>query len=294
MIGGFMTVKTIQQADQKNHLFHFFILSFGISWICWIPSSLASYGWNTRILPDSISGLLGAFGPSLAAVFISYFSIGNQSLNRLIKRFTIWRIPVKWVVFVFFWPAFLSFFATWLYHLIGGRLPDFSHPPVMNLYPIPTEIKEIGPWPLLPVIFFQNLFLGSAMGEEMGWRGFALPRLQQKLNPLFASLVLGIIWAIWHVPLYFNANHPLYETFWGWTFLGTIADAIIFTWVFNKTRGSLIPVLLLHASIATTGLFISTTGPHNLISLLCKGMVVLGIIIGTESFTPGYPAIGKN
>lgn len=285
-----MHVKALQKADHNKHLLHFFILSFGISWIFWIPSTLASFGLDTRFLPDSISGLLGAFGPSFAAIFISFYTGGKDIIKRLFKRFMIWRIPVEWYIFVLFWPALLSIFTTYLYHLFGGSLPDFSHPPVMSVYPIPPELKVIGPWPLLPVVFLQNLVAGSAMGEEIGWRGFALPRLQQKLNPLFASLVIGIVWALWHIPLYFNINQPLSETFWGWTFLGTIADAVIFTWVFNKTRGSLIPVLILHASIATTGLFISSTGPHNFISLLLKVLMVLGIIIGTESFLPGYPA----
>lgn len=116
------------------------------------------------------------------------------------------------------------------------------------------------------------------MGEELGWRGFALPRLQARMSALSASLILGLLWALWHLPLYLTAGHPLSEVFFGWFLLSILADAILFTWIFNNTRGSLLVVLLFHASIATSGLFLASTAGSFVIALVLKWAVVLWIV----------------
>ena len=87
--------------------------------------------------------------------------------------------------------------------------------------------------------------------EEIGWRGYALPRLQARHSALVASLVVGVVWAFWHVPKFLTAGGGQDDSSF-WLFLvGTVATAVLFTWVFNSTGGSLLTVTLLHASLST-------------------------------------------
>jgi uncharacterized protein len=256
----------------------FFLLAFGLSWLVWIPAALASNDRLPHQIPFAVSGLLGAFGPTVAALVVTAFVAGSSGVKQLLRRILLWRVPPRWYLFALFWPAFLSLAATFSIRALGGPLPDFTSPAIVGLSPLPQELQGVGPWPLLPFIFLQNMLIGSAMGEELGWRGFALPRLQARMSALAASLVLGLLWAIWHLPLYLTAGHPISEVFVGWLLVSILADAILFTWLFNNTRGSLLPVLLFHASIATTGLFLASTAGSFVIALVLKWVAVLWIV----------------
>jgi membrane protease YdiL (CAAX protease family) len=189
-------------------------------------------------------------------------------------------VGVRWYAFVLLFPAAVSLTTSALFVSFGGSAPDFAHPPVLHLYPLPPELLAVGPWPLLPFVFLQTLLLGSPMGEETGWRGYALPRLQATRSALWASVVLGVLWGLWHLPLFLTRGQPLSHEFFGWYLLGIVADAVLFTWVYNNTRGSLLLVLLFHASIAVTDLFIAPTEASALLSIAVKWGVV-AIVVAT-------------
>jgi uncharacterized protein len=128
------------------------------------------------------------------------------------------------------------------------------------------------------------MLIGSSMGEEPGWRGYALPRMQRHRSSLRASLMLGLLWGAWHFPLWLTEGHPMREAFFGWHVLGLMATAVVITWVFNNTKGSLLLALLFHTSIAITGLFLSTAEAHPLIDIAFRwGIAALVIAIsGTK------------
>jgi len=258
----------------------FFLLSFGIAWIVWLPAAAASWGLLPLQLPPALTGLFGAFGPSLAAIILTSAGDGAPGLRQLLGRLLWWRAGIQWYAFVLFFPAAISLATSALYVSFGGSAPDFADPPVLRLYPLPPELSGVGPWPLLPFVFLQTLLFSSPMGEEIGWRGYALPRLQAGRSALRASLVLGLLWGLWHLPLYLTRGHPLSEEFFGWYLLGILADAILFTWVYNNTRGSLLLALLFHASIAVTGLFLAPAETTPLLGLALKWGVV-AIVIAT-------------
>lgn len=147
----------------------------------------------------------------------------------------------------------------------------------MNDFPhLPPSLSNVSPLVFLPFFFFQQMLFGSSMGEEPGWRGYALPRLQPQENRLRASLVLGTLWGLWHLPLWLTRGNSAQETYIGWHFLELLATSVLFTWVYNNTQGSLLLALLFHASIGVTALFLSSAEFHPLIGVaLVWGMVVL-------------------
>jgi membrane protease YdiL (CAAX protease family) len=224
--------------------------------------------------------LLGVFGPFFAALITTGIYDGTTGFRTLFRRLLLWRAGLQWYLFVLFWPVLVSLAKTVLAVLLGGSVPDFSQPPFVRLYPLPPELSSANPFIFLPFVFLQQTLIGSSMGEEIGWRGYALPRLQARQSALGASLVLGIIWGVWHLPLWLTKGHPLSETFLGWTVLGILADAVLFTWVYNNTRGSLLLALLFHTSIAITGLFLSSAEPHAPVgTALSWGVAVVVIVV---------------
>jgi membrane protease YdiL (CAAX protease family) len=126
--------------------------------------------------------------------------------------------------------------------LLGGPSPDFQQPFVRQLVPPTYSLAFAG------LVFF--LFQVVANGEEFGWRGYALPKLQGRQSALVASLIIGLVWAVWHVPKYLTAGDPHDLPFWFFT-LNMIASSILYTWVFNGSGGSLLLALLLHAAVNT-------------------------------------------
>jgi membrane protease YdiL (CAAX protease family) len=197
----------------------------------------------------------------------------------LFKRLLTWRVGIQWYLFVLFWPAVLSLAKTGIAVVLGSAVPDFSQPPFVQLYPLPPELLNTTPFIVfLPFVFLQQMLIGSSMGEEIGWRGYALPRMQTNQSSLRASLLLGVLWGVWHFPLWLTKGHPMHETFLGWSVLGLMATTVLFTWVYNHTKGSLLLALLFHTSIAITGLFLASAETHPLIDVALSWGVAVFVI----------------
>jgi membrane protease YdiL (CAAX protease family) len=172
--------------------------------------------------------------PGLAAILVSAGIAGRAGFGALLRRMLVWRVHASWylVASVGVVPIWLA--AQALDPLLGGS--------GLNLpAPSPAQLALMG------VQFAVRMVLS---GEELGWRGFALPRLQERHGALLASLILGVIWACWHLPLFFvpgsqrDAGFPAF-------LLGTIGLSILFTWLFNNTGGSVLLCMVLHQSINT-------------------------------------------
>ena len=146
---------------------------------------------------------------------------------------------------------------------------------------------------MLLVEFVRILFLGGPLGEEPGWRGFALPRLQQRRTALTSSVLVGLIWGLWHIPLYLlpgTGQHELLRTgtspafaiggFVGWT----IGLSVLFTWLFNQTRGSLIVVILFHAAVNLAAFLPATVGSTGAATLLNVLLTWIAAIVVVVSF----------
>ena len=149
--------------------------------------------------------------------------------------------------------------------------------------------------------FVRILFLGGPLAEELGWRGFALPRLQQRHTALTSGVVLGLVWGLWHIPLYFvpgtgqqeilsSGTNPAFAIvgFVGWT----IGLSVLFTWLFNQTRGSLIVVIGFHTAVNLAAFLpaaVGSTGPAPMLNVLLTWLVAVVVVLGYGRRTLSSP-----
>jgi membrane protease YdiL (CAAX protease family) len=215
----------------------YILLAFGSAWLIWSPLLIAEYLHLTLPVPSLVFITAGTFAPTITALFLTWRYAGGAELRRLLGRALIWRTSLIWYVIAMAGPALIMLLAMGIHVLFGGTLPDY----------VPFGAR----WLIVAVNFILVLLIGGPLGEEFGWRGFALPTLEERYNPLWASLILGIIWTVWHLPLFFisdSAQHSL--PFWLYTLL-TIPLTILITWVYHGSGDSLLLVMLFHAAVNT-------------------------------------------
>jgi membrane protease YdiL (CAAX protease family) len=209
----------------KYPLLSFFVMAILFSWIAVTPLVL------NPALPIEPFQILGALaGPTLSAVIMLAVLEGRTALGTFFKRYIQWRAGIIWWLIVLFGVLIaLNIFAS----LILG-LSIWSE-----------FFKNIGF--ILPT-YLITLLVGIILGplwEEPGWRGFALPRLQARYNPFLGTLILGVMWAVWHIPGYLGG---WMESAFPALLVYCISFSMIFTWVYNNTRGSILLMILLHSS----------------------------------------------
>ena len=230
----------LKQGIIRHPLVAFFVLAFAISWSTVFPLALSrnvGVGLLPYDLPDAVTTalyLVASFiGPSLAAVIVLATTEGRPGVTRLLKRCVQWRVQPRWYV-----VALSANLLIWLLSysaLIGPRL--FT--------------AAVQHWPLLFTTFLPYVAFGiliPSIAEEPGWRGFALPHLQQRYGPLAASLLLGLLHGLWHIPALMSllgptplANYPPFM-------LTAMMTAVLYTWVYNHTAGSVLLAMLFHAA----------------------------------------------
>jgi membrane protease YdiL (CAAX protease family) len=216
------------------------LLMFSLTW----PIDLANAGVMPFQVPFVVYIFLG-WGFIAAALIMTGLTLGKDGIISLLKRYLIWRVDWKWYLVAFFLIPALSFLAILLNAAYTKTPIDFSTVLAYEIFGPSANLL------LLIVPFF--LFDAIANGEELGWRGYVLPRLQAKYNALTATLILAIIWALWHIPKF--VTHWDTGTFL-WFTVDVIAKSILMTWMFNNTRGSMLLVTLFHASFNTAGVLL--------------------------------------
>lgn len=229
---------------RRSPLLSFFLIAYAFSWALSIPAILAEWA----VLPGAtfpIFFTLKAFGPAVAASMVSQAAEGRSGWRDLWRSGLRWRAGWQWYLAILVGaPALL---------LLGAAaLPG-----------APASFVGLAPQLLVayPISFVAIFFLGGPLGEEPGWRGFALPRMQARMGALRATLLLGALWTGWHLPDFLtsaqgggrDAGLAPYYTRLPIFCLALMALSVIFTWVYNRTRGSLFIAMLLHASINTAG-----------------------------------------
>jgi len=215
----------------------FFILAFGFSWLFWLWPVLASLGVLSLPIPNMVWVVIGAHGPLFASAVLTSRSGGWTAVKQLIRSGFDLRMKLGWWLAIIFIPFALAGIAVWLNVALNG-------------YQLDTTLLS-QPVMIVPTFLFL-FFFGGSFQEEFGWRGYALPRLLSILNPLMASLVLGIIWGVWHLPLFFISGASQAFMPFGTFLMLTVFFSILFTWFFLRTTHNLFSALLLHTAINTS------------------------------------------
>jgi membrane protease YdiL (CAAX protease family) len=210
----------------------YLVLAFGITWAVLVPA--LSRVPESRRMPFIV---LAAFGPFLSAVITIRVTKGKRELIRWLRRIFRFRHSVlHYLSAAFFLPVGMGLLHYGLYRALGGA-PDFS---------------DAIPWPLYLAYLLPTALLTGG-NEEPGWRGLALPALLERMRPVPAALVLGVIHAAWHLPLMES-----YDTTFGWYLFNIVPLTVIFNWLCSRSRGSVVPVMLLHAGVNVIGGFLPT------------------------------------
>lgn len=201
----------------------FFVLAFALTWGLQLPAVLAERG----LLPGDPAGympfaLLGVFGPLAAATFVTAREGGRRAVRELYAGLRAWRVPVRYYVVALVLPGALLTSILWFFGQAGREGPISYVPDTARLL----------------------VALAVAFGEEVGWRGFALPRLQRRIGAFAASVVIGVLWTFWHIPMFLGTGVPLsYLLVMALFFTG---GSLLATWVYNRTGGSLVLAIAAH------------------------------------------------
>ncbi|MEX0943970.1 MAG: CPBP family intramembrane glutamic endopeptidase [Pseudomonadales bacterium] len=210
-------------------LFPFLLITFGLAWSLFVLFLLAE-DWVVSTFGE-LSGshplfILAVYAPAIAALSLVTWTAGVSGLGRFLSRLLLWRASPWWYAFLLIGFPAISF--------AGAALKG-------NAMSAPMFTESLVD--LLPLIGFMAI-LGPM--EEIGWRGFALPLLQRRFAPIWAGLILGVIWAAWHLPAFMMSGTPQAE--WGFLpfFAGSIACSVILTALFNHAQGSILLAMLFH------------------------------------------------
>jgi membrane protease YdiL (CAAX protease family) len=194
---------------------------------------------------DSAFFLIAAFSASLAGVILTAIVSGKDGLRELFRRLLIWRVGIGWWAFALFALGLMFLGGMVLAALFSGSALNLSLTQPLYMF--------------IPLLFIRTL-TDSGLGEELGWRGFLLPRLQARYSALVAAIIVGVVWGLWHWPLLLMEGLPPYYEFgqmYGFipgilaiVFFITVPWSILFTWMGNNTKGSLLLACVFHGSQA--------------------------------------------
>lgn len=277
--------RDLRQAMRTRPLLWFFLLAYAFSWAASTPAVLSAWG---LLSGDYTIAYMAKqwFGPALAAYIMVAVLAGKPGLRSLRSGIRRWRVDWRWYVFLVLGTTALIFLGIVVQ---PGALARFHGLP-------PHFVTTY-------IMTFAAVFLGVGLPEEIGWRGFALPRLQRRYGPLSGSLILGAAWALWHALFYLTPYHgggpgtdfgTLLANFLLFSVM-VLALAINFTWVFNRTRENVLMASLFHAAIDTpqlvwAGAFLEVGASNSpageagyiLAILIPFGVLAVGIVLFTR------------
>jgi membrane protease YdiL (CAAX protease family) len=267
---------------RKYPLISFFVLAIGLTWIFMITDALGSHGILPFRLPLPLMLVMG-YMPTLGAVIVAGQTKGREGVRALFRKLLIWRVGIGWYLLAIFGLILVYVPAILIYNRFSGGTPV----PLLSKNTPPFN----SPLELVPQIVLLFFIVGIINGEELAWRGFALPRLQAKHNALTASLILGVIWSIFHLPLFFTLTGSS-QSDWSFTnfLVTTVALTVLYTWMYNNTRGSVLLAYLFHASANTWTQVFSIDHADPTLRWVTTGLLVAAAVIvvvtaGTENLS---------
>ena len=244
----------------------FFLLTFALTWTAWLaPAALAAPGSAGFFGLGGPVFLLGVFAPAFVALALTAYGEGRVGVARLLARIGRWQVGARLYLFAIGYMAATKLLAALIHRIAMGTWPAFGHTPL----PLMLGAILVSIW--------------AQAGEEVGWRGYALPRLATHLGVGGASVLLGVIWALWHLPLFFlqgsgsdGQSFPIY-------LLHVTALSVAMSWLYWKTEGSLLLVMLMHASVNNTTGIVPAAMPIAVDPMSFEGTLVAWVTVGVSS-----------
>lgn len=247
-------------------LIGFFLTTFALTWTAWLAPAALGASANSGVF--ALGGpffLLGVFAPAIVALALTASGEGRAGVERLLARIGRGQVGAPMYLFAIGYPAATELFAALIQRFTIGDWPRFGD----------TSVPLI-----LGGILVSTLVQA---GEEVGWRGYALPRLAAHLRLGGASIVLGVIWALWHLPLFFlpgsgsdGQSFPLY-------LLHVTTLSVAMSWLYWKTDGSLLLVMVMHASVNNTGGIVIGAMPNAVDPMSFEGTPVAWLTVAVSS-----------
>jgi len=238
---------------RKDPLISFVVVNYIVSWSFIYPSfQLILKAEDDKFPMLALIGIIGAYGPSISALIIEKITMGNQGVKALLNKLLIWKLHFKWYLFIFLVPVLLYGLAVLSTQLFGYELDTINFKEGLSS----------------SFLFILIALPFGPLGEELGWRGFFLPKLLQKFNIWKSSLIVGVIWTVWHLATFSlpgAAIPSVFEVSFYTLFLYllmTIAESFLFTYIFLKTNGSVLIAILLHTAFNAGSNIVLTIFPQ--------------------------------
>jgi membrane protease YdiL (CAAX protease family) len=224
----------------------FFSLTYAVSWGCFVAAAAlqraASAGSDLPALATVLL-YIGTFAPSLVALALTARSNGHNGVTAVLDRVFQAQVPVRWYAFAVGYMPAVKLTVALLHRVAFGAWPRFGDTPwylIVGAIVVSTPVQA---------------------GEEIGWRGYALPRLAARLGFAGGSVLLGIIWAVWHVPLFFIPGLDNYGQSLAMFLVGGTALSVAMAWLYMRTAGSLLLTMLMHSAVNQTVGIVPSTVP---------------------------------
>lgn len=239
---------------RRHPLVSFFVLAYAVTWLLWAPLVIAGVPAfsESRHIPSPAALPAVAIGVTGTAVFMTALTQGRAGLRRLLQRLTCWDVGLGWYLVALLLIPVCELLITAA--VTGPGVFGALTPSALAVYPL---------------AFFSHFVFGPLF-EETGWRGFALPRIQHRFGPMRGSLLLGLLWAGWHfflyVPSWIGGGALVGIVDAGMFVAFTVTVSVLFTWLSNNTRASLLLVMLLHGSVNGTATYVQLLADRGVIS----------------------------
>jgi membrane protease YdiL (CAAX protease family) len=278
----FADTAAVPSLANRYALVLFFVLAYFFSWSIW--------GLEDRLVDGGLLVWLGSAGPALAAIVVAALSQGRRGLEALLSRLFAWRVGIRWYLVALLLVPVAGLGIAAGYVLTGNLTAAM---PGMDYWRANLGMHFVA------VTSAVALGLFVSVGEELGWRGYALPELQERLNPLASSAVIGLLWGGWHFNGLLGGQTEVLQFLDVFFFVvGTVSASVIYTWLFNNTRGSVPIACLFHSAYDVTVIWVLAVLPLppsatrvGMVGLAGVSLVIILLAGPNLSYQP-EPAIG--
>ncbi|WP_255195014.1 CPBP family intramembrane glutamic endopeptidase [Halorarius litoreus] len=253
----------------------FVLVTLAFSWGVWFG------GDRLDVSPTAVV-LLGAWGPTVGALVVTWRLEGVAGVRRLLGRFVQFGVPARWLALAVLLPFVLAGIAALGALALGESV-------------VPT-LPGGAPLFFLPVVFIVNVFVGGPIAEELGWRGFAVPRLRGRYGVVGSGLLVGVVWAAWHAPFYLLPGSSVVVGGFpfAWFAVVVVAYSVLFSWLVTGAGDSVVPAVLFHAGTNTAAGSLGLVPTDSIVALALYALVLYatvgGVALTSRRRTERHPA----